>query len=205
MMAIIHKTYETANFRTLDLNLLQVFDQVMTERNLTRAARNLSMTQPAVSNALNRLRDALGDRLVARSGYGVEPRPRRWRSGRPSATRCGSWKARSPPGLHSRRSQQAPSRSHGGRHRGRAGARPGGDPGAGCPRRLGPRAAAHHAGPAPAAGRGHGRPGRGLLPAGARRPHRAGAGRHAGLRARTPVRRPLCLRHAQGPSPARVP
>ena len=67
---------KAANFRTLDLNLLRVFDQVMAERNLTRAARNLAMTQPAVSNALNRLRDALGDRLVARSGYGVEPTPR---------------------------------------------------------------------------------------------------------------------------------
>ena len=64
------------NFRTLDLNLLRVFDHVMAERNLTRAARNLAMTQPAVSNALNRLREALGDRLVARSGYGVEPTPR---------------------------------------------------------------------------------------------------------------------------------
>ena len=64
------------NFRTLDLNLLRVFDQVMAERNLTRAERNLAMTQPAVSNALNRLRDALGDRLVTRSGYGVEPTPR---------------------------------------------------------------------------------------------------------------------------------
>lgn len=64
------------NFRTLDLNLLRVFDQVMAERNLTRAARNLSMTQPAVSNALNRLRDALGDRLVSRGGSGVEPTPR---------------------------------------------------------------------------------------------------------------------------------
>lgn len=63
-------------FRTIDLNLLRVFDQVMAERNLTRAARNLAMTQPAVSNALNRLRDALGDRLVTRSGYGVEPTPR---------------------------------------------------------------------------------------------------------------------------------
>ncbi|HEX9718810.1 MAG TPA: LysR family transcriptional regulator, partial [Ramlibacter sp.] len=66
----------TPNFRTLDLNLLRVFDQVMAERNLTRAARNLAMTQPAVSNALNRLRDAVGDKLVARSGYGVEPTPR---------------------------------------------------------------------------------------------------------------------------------
>lgn len=65
-----------ATFRTLDLNLLRVFDQVMAERNLTRAARNLNMTQPAVSNALNRLRDALGDRLVTRSGYGIEPTPR---------------------------------------------------------------------------------------------------------------------------------
>jgi len=64
------------NFRTLDLNLLRVFDQVMVERNLTRAARKLSLTQPAVSNALNRLRDALGDKLVVRSGYGVDPTPR---------------------------------------------------------------------------------------------------------------------------------
>lgn len=69
-------TARAPNFRTLDLNLLRVFDQVMAERNLTRAARNLAMTQPAVSNALNRLRDALGDKLVARSGYGVEPTPR---------------------------------------------------------------------------------------------------------------------------------
>jgi DNA-binding transcriptional LysR family regulator len=66
----------STNFRTLDLNLLRVFDQVMAERNLTRAARNLSMTQPAVSNAINRLREALGDKLVTRSGYGVEPTPR---------------------------------------------------------------------------------------------------------------------------------
>lgn len=67
---------DSPNFRTLDLNLLRVFDQVMTERNLTRAARNLNMTQPAVSNALTRLREALGDPLVARAGYGVEPTPR---------------------------------------------------------------------------------------------------------------------------------
>jgi DNA-binding transcriptional LysR family regulator len=64
------------NFRTLDLNLLRLFDEVMAERNLTRAARNLAMTQPAVSNALNRLRNALGDKLVVRSGYGVQPTAR---------------------------------------------------------------------------------------------------------------------------------
>lgn len=64
------------NFRTLDLNLLRVFDEVMSERNLTRAASNLAMTQPAVSNALRRLRDALHDELVVRAGYGVQPTPR---------------------------------------------------------------------------------------------------------------------------------
>ena len=63
-------------FRTLDLNLLRVFDEVMAERSLTRAAHNLSLTQPAVSNALRRLRDALGDDLVRRSGQGMEPTPR---------------------------------------------------------------------------------------------------------------------------------
>lgn len=63
------------NFLTLDLNLLRVFDEVMAERNLTRAANNLAMTQPAVSNAIRRLREALGDDLVRRSGYGIEPTP----------------------------------------------------------------------------------------------------------------------------------
>lgn len=63
------------NFRTLDLNLLRVFDEVMSERNLTRAAANLAMTQPAVSNALRRLREVLGDELLHRSGFGVEPTP----------------------------------------------------------------------------------------------------------------------------------
>ena len=65
-----------ANFRTLDLNLLRVFDEVMAERSLTRAARNLSLTQPAVSNALRRLRETLGDELVQRSGQGMAPTPR---------------------------------------------------------------------------------------------------------------------------------
>ena len=64
------------NFCTLDLNLLRVFDEVMAERSLTRAARNLSLTQPAVSNALRRLRETLGDELVNRSGQGMAPTPR---------------------------------------------------------------------------------------------------------------------------------
>jgi len=65
-----------AVFRTLDLNLLRVFDEVMAARSLTRAAQQLSLTQPAVSNALRRLRDALGDELVRRQGHGIEPTPR---------------------------------------------------------------------------------------------------------------------------------
>lgn len=64
------------NFRSFDLNLLRVFDEVMAERSLTRAARNLSLTQPAVSNALRRLREAIGDDLLRRHGQGLEPTPR---------------------------------------------------------------------------------------------------------------------------------
>ena len=64
------------NFRSLDLNLLRVFDEVMAERSLTRAAHKLSLTQPAVSNAMRRLREAVGDELLVRSGQGVEPTAR---------------------------------------------------------------------------------------------------------------------------------
>jgi DNA-binding transcriptional LysR family regulator len=64
------------SFLTLDLNLLRVFDAVMTEQNLTRAANRLAMTQPAVSNALRRLRDSLGDELLIRTAHGVKPTPR---------------------------------------------------------------------------------------------------------------------------------
>ena len=61
------------NFRTLDLNLLRVFDAVMAEGSLTRAAERLAMTQPAVSHALRRLRAALGDELFVRTAQGMSP------------------------------------------------------------------------------------------------------------------------------------
>ena len=64
------------DFRLLDLNLLRVFDCVMAEGSLTRAADKLSLTQPAVSNAMRRLRDAVGDELLVRQGHGVQPTPR---------------------------------------------------------------------------------------------------------------------------------
>jgi DNA-binding transcriptional LysR family regulator len=63
-------------FTNLDLNLLRVFDAVMRELNLTRAADQLATTQPAVSNALKRLRYMLGDELFLRTAHGVRPTPR---------------------------------------------------------------------------------------------------------------------------------
>ncbi|MCU0773606.1 MAG: LysR family transcriptional regulator [Ideonella sp.] len=63
------------NFRTLDLNLLRVFDAVMAEGSLTRAARVLSMTQPAVSHALRRLHEAVGEPLFVRAATGMKPTP----------------------------------------------------------------------------------------------------------------------------------
>jgi len=59
----------------VDLNLFRVLDAVYNERNLTRAADTLHLTQPAISNALNRLRGALDDPLFVRSPNGMVPTP----------------------------------------------------------------------------------------------------------------------------------
>ncbi len=59
--------------RKLDLNLLKVFDVVMVERNVTRAAGRLAMTQPAVSSALRRLREATQQELFVPHAGGVTP------------------------------------------------------------------------------------------------------------------------------------
>ncbi|KAA3509728.1 LysR family transcriptional regulator [Agrobacterium vitis] len=56
-----------------DLNLLPVFIALMEERSVTRAAERLRITQPALSNALNRLRDTLRDPLFIRERYGMRP------------------------------------------------------------------------------------------------------------------------------------
>jgi DNA-binding transcriptional LysR family regulator len=64
------------NFRTLDLNLLRIFDAVMAEGSVTRAAGALAMTQPAVSHALKRLREAVGDVLFVRNAAGMAPTAR---------------------------------------------------------------------------------------------------------------------------------
>lgn len=60
----------------LDLNLLSVFDMVMIERHVTRAAERLGLTQSAVSNSLNRLRVIFDDQLFIKAARGVAPTPR---------------------------------------------------------------------------------------------------------------------------------
>lgn len=64
------------NFAAFDLNLLRVFDALMRERSATRAGDMIGLSQPAVSNALNRLRHALGDELFVRRGNDMLPTPR---------------------------------------------------------------------------------------------------------------------------------
>jgi DNA-binding transcriptional LysR family regulator len=62
--------------RAVDLNLLTVLDAVLAERNVTRAAERLGMTQPAVSNALTRLRLLFDDELFVRGSKEMAPTPR---------------------------------------------------------------------------------------------------------------------------------
>ena len=62
--------------RSIDLNLLAVFDAIAAEGNLSRAAKKLGMSQPAMSNALARLREVVDDPLFVRTGRGMEPTPR---------------------------------------------------------------------------------------------------------------------------------
>jgi len=65
----------TMELKDIDLNLLVVFHQLLMERKVSAAAEKLGLTQPAVSNALNRLRKLLGDDLFLRTTRGMEPTP----------------------------------------------------------------------------------------------------------------------------------
>ena len=65
-----------STLRSVDLNLLTVFDAVMQEQNITRAAHNLGMSQPAVSNAVARLKVMFNDELFIRHGRGIQPTQR---------------------------------------------------------------------------------------------------------------------------------
>jgi LysR family transcriptional regulator, mexEF-oprN operon transcriptional activator len=64
------------NLAGLDLNLLVVFDALMTEQNVTRAALRLGLSQPATSNALARLRSLMEDELFIRKTTGLSPTPK---------------------------------------------------------------------------------------------------------------------------------
>jgi len=65
-----------AMLRNHDLNLLPIFDSLMQEKHLSKAAERLNMSQPAVSNALKRLRMAFADELFVRTGRGLKPTQR---------------------------------------------------------------------------------------------------------------------------------
>src|SRR5258706_2033808 len=63
------------NVGEIDLNLLRVFDAVLRDRSVTAAARHLRLTQPAVSNALARLRTRFEDALFVRTSTGMDATP----------------------------------------------------------------------------------------------------------------------------------
>lgn len=63
------------NLNNFDLNLLVALDALLTERNVTRAAERLFVSQPAMSNALTRIRDRFDDQLLVRRGRVLELTP----------------------------------------------------------------------------------------------------------------------------------
>jgi DNA-binding transcriptional LysR family regulator len=64
------------NLRSIDLNLLVIFDALMAERNVTRAASRSGLSQPAVSKALNRLRGVFDDPLFVQRDRAMQPTAR---------------------------------------------------------------------------------------------------------------------------------
>lgn len=63
------------NINRIDLNLFAVFDAIYTQGGITRASRTLCLSQPAVSHALGRLREMVGDPLFIRQGNSLKPTP----------------------------------------------------------------------------------------------------------------------------------
>ena len=64
------------NLERVDLNLLIYLDVLLREKNVTRAAEQLGVTQPAMSNILRRLRNLFNDPLLIRSSEGMTPTER---------------------------------------------------------------------------------------------------------------------------------
>lgn len=69
-------TIDAMNLYSYDLNLLTVFHMIYSEQHLTKAGERLKLTQPAMSNALTRLREMFDDPLFVRSGKQMLPTPR---------------------------------------------------------------------------------------------------------------------------------
>lgn len=86
VIPIIHPV----NLSSIDLNLLVVLDALLAERHVTRAARRVGLSQPAMSNALARLRLALDDPLLVRGAGGMVPTPTALAIGRATATALGT-------------------------------------------------------------------------------------------------------------------
>jgi len=64
------------NLRGVDLNLLVALDALLSERHVSRAAVRIGLSQPAMSNALSRIRGLFGDDILVRTPHGMEPTPR---------------------------------------------------------------------------------------------------------------------------------
>jgi DNA-binding transcriptional LysR family regulator len=64
------------NLRSIDLNLLTALEALLCERHVTRAAERIGLSQPAMSNALGRLRHIFKDELLVRTANGMQPTPR---------------------------------------------------------------------------------------------------------------------------------
>jgi DNA-binding transcriptional LysR family regulator len=71
VMAIIHRM----NLKSIDLNLLVVLEALVEECNVTRAAKRIGVSQPAMINALARLRRTFDDPLLVRTAEGMTPMP----------------------------------------------------------------------------------------------------------------------------------
>ena len=72
----IHEINNNSTLRRIDLNLLLVFDVLMQEKNVSRAAERVFLSQSAMSNALKRLREMLDDPILVRGAKGMQPTPR---------------------------------------------------------------------------------------------------------------------------------
>lgn len=64
------------SLRSVDFNLLVALDALLSERHVTRAAERVGLSQPAMSNALGRLRATFGDELLVRTATGMQATPR---------------------------------------------------------------------------------------------------------------------------------